>query len=286
MGRPLLEKPGDRFGKWTLIEHMYKTKKWLCRCDCGTVREVRADVLKAGASLSCGCDTKRLQSEAKIKQGSKYDLTGQRFGKWIVIKYAGHSKWLCRCDCGTEQEVQTGGLRFGSTRMCGKCAVEVFRKECRATTHGESDTKLYGVYYGMHHRCENKKAKYYKRYGGRGITVCEEWSGENGYIHFRDWANKNGYEEGKEIDRINNDGGYAPNNCRWVTRIENTNNTSANRFIEIDGETKSIAEWARYFNVPYSLFRGRYVLGNWTLEATLNTPVARGSTNRNAERRI
>ena len=283
MGRPLSLRVGDRFGKWTLIEHPHKTRKWICRCDCGTVREVRADALKAGQTLSCGCDTKRLQSEAKIKQGVRHNLRGKRFGKWTVIEYAGHSKWLCRCDCGAEKEIKTGELRFGSTHMCRKCTAKEQRK---ITTHGESNTKLYHVYYGMHQRCENKNAQYYNRYGGRGIKVCEEWSGENGYINFRNWAFESGYAEGKTIDRINNDGGYEPQNCRWVGTIENANNTSTNRYIEINGETKSIAEWARHYNVPYHLFRGRYVLSNWTLEATLNTPVARGSTNRNAARRI
>lgn len=286
MGRPLLEKPGDKFGKWTLIEHPYKSRKWVCRCECGTVREVRIDALKAGNTLSCGCDTKRLQSEAKIRQGSKYDLTGQRFGKWTVLKYAGHSKWLCRCDCGTEQEIPTGSLKFGSTHMCRACVAKYFKENPTKATHKGSGTKLYRVYYAMHQRCENKKTRNYKRYGGRGIKVCEEWSGENGFLNFREWAYANGYKEGKEIDRINNDDGYSPQNCRWATKIENANNTSTNRFIEIDGEIKSIAEWARYFDVPYDLFRKRYVLRNWTLEATLNTPVGKGNANGNAERRI
>lgn len=277
MGRPRLEKVGQRFGKWTLIEPLYKTRKWRCRCDCGTIKDVRTDALKAGATLSCGCDTKRLQRKAKIEQGSKHRLEGQRFGRWTVIKYVGDSKWLCECSCGCKKKIQTGELRFGATQMCKSCAIEEQRKNPRKT-HGESDTKLYSVFYAMHGRCEYEKDAGYKWYGARGIKVCEAWSGENGYISFAKWAKENGYEEGLEIDRIDTNGDYEPDNCRWATRTENMNNVRSNHRVTINGETKTIAEWARYYNVPYSIFRGRYVLYGWTLESTLNIPLTRGLT--------
>ena len=273
MGRKRLEKPGQKFGKWTLIKPSNDSRKWVCECECGTIKEVRADSLKAGATLSCGCDTKRLQREAKIRQGSKYDLTGMKFGEWEALSYAGDSQWLCRCKCGKEQKIQTGSLRFGCTKMCKACAEEYIRQHPPMETHGDSHSKLYSVFYAMHDRCEKPTVPHFDRYGGRGITVCEEWSGEDGYVNFSKWSKANGYKEGLQIDRRDNDKGYSPENCRWVSRIENMNNTSANRRIEIDGESKTVAEWARHFNIPIHRFYGRYVIGGWSLEDTLNIPV-------------
>lgn len=268
MGRPRLNNAGDRYGKWTLIEPVYKGRKWKCKCDCGTIREVRTDVLRSNKSLSCGCDTKRIQRESKIKQGTKYSLEGKRFGRWTVIRYAGRSKWLCRCDCGTERNIQTGQLTNGYATMCKKCSA---KENSGVRTHGLSGTKLYRVYFAMHSRCESPEKPEYKRYGGRGITVCDEWSGENGFEHFAEWSINNGYGIKKEIDREDNDKGYSPNNCRWVTRQTNMNNTSTNRFVEINGKTQTVAEWAREYGIPYSLFYTRLIKLGWSIEETINT---------------
>lgn len=272
MGRPRLEKPGDKFGEWTLLRPSSDKRKWVCQCSCGTIKEVRTDTLKTGMSRCCGCKTKEYQSRAKLEQGPKHNLKGMRFGEWTVLEYAGDSHWLCRCSCGTVQKVQTGQLRFGTATRCNKCNRGRYTSE-RTTTHGESHTKLYGVYMGMHERCERPTSQYYHRYGGRGIRVCGEWSGKDGYVHFAEWSKANGYKEGLTIDRIDNDGNYSPDNCRWVTQIENANNTSANRWIEINGEKKTVSQWARHFDLPVHLFYGRYVIRGWSLEETLMIPV-------------
>ena len=272
MGRPRLEKPGDKFGEWTLLRPSSDKRKWVCQCSCGTIKEVRTDTLKNGGSRCCGCKTKAYQSQSKLKQGSKHDLAGMKFGDWTVLEYAGNSHWLCKCTCGAVHRVQTGRLRFGATNRCAKCNAGLITSE-RATTHGESNTKLYGVFLGMHDRCERPSNRNYNRYGGRGICVCKEWSEKDGYIHFSKWSKANGYKEGLTIDRINNDGNYSPENCRWVTPRENANNTSTNRWVEIDGEKKTVAQWARYFNLPVHIFYSRYIKHKWSLEETLKIPV-------------
>ena len=186
------------------------------------------------------------------------DLTGRRFGRWTVlyrttdhIEPNGYKRvvYRCRCDCGKEVDVISGSLSKGQSRSCG-CLQREYAKSGKGNrTHGMTGTRIYRAWKNMHTRCYNPKNKKYSRYGGRGIQICEEWNGEKGFENFKKWAYSNGYAENLTIDRIDNDGNYSPSNCRWIKQKAQASNKSTNRFIECDGNTKTVAEWGRTIGI-------------------------------------
>ena len=196
------------------------------------------------------------------------DLTGKTFGKLTVIKEIDslkhHTVWLCRCQCGKETQVEVSNLRNGNTQSCGCLRGE--RLGDRRRTHGmgsvERRERLYSIWAGMKYRCFNPKGKSFKDYGGRGISVCKQWLQ---FENFRDWALKTGYQDDLEIDRINNDGNYEPNNCRWATRSQNQSNRRNNRLITINGETKTLSQWAEDFGLSINTIVSR-IRNGWVNE--------------------
>lgn len=136
--------------------------------------------------------------------------------------------------------------------------------------NGLSKTRQRFIYNNMKARCYNKKDKRYKDYGGRGIKICDEWL--NDFIDFYNWAMDNGYNDDLTIDRINNDGNYEPNNCRWITLKEQINNRRNTVFIEYNGTKKPLTEWAREYNIPINTLRKRLSTG-WDIETALNKKV-------------
>ena len=214
---------GKVFGRLTVISQAASDKcghaRWLCQCECGKEKIISSSSLIEGSTQSCGC----LRNERLTASKKPVDLSGQRFGRLVAVKAIGRASdgcamWLCNCDCGRTAIVHGSRLRCGKTTSCG-CKVH------GAHTHGQTVNcvtmpRLYRIWVGMKQRCLNPNRPKWHRYGGRGIKVCEAW--RNDYMSFRNWALNNGYQEDLTIDRIDNDGDYEPDNCRWVTVSENS----------------------------------------------------------------
>lgn len=164
------------------------------------------------------------------------NLTGKKFGRLTVIEQHGFTEpnkygqryaiWYCRCECGNYVERTTDVLKKGKS-SCGCRNKEVLEKMARKNiTHNMTHTRLYRIYKGMIGRCYYKSSQRYNAYGGRGITVCDEW--KNDKTKFFDWALKNGYREDLTIERIDVNGNYEPSNCCWIPMSEQYKNKQSN----------------------------------------------------------
>lgn len=197
------------------------------------------------------------------------DLTGQRFGRLTVVRFQGRQNeqtfWLCQCDCGKTTKTSTSRLRSGQTKSCGCYNLEMSR--VKNTKHGQSKSRLYRIWRDMIGRCRSKKNK---RYGGRGIKVCDEW--ENSFESFACWAIQNGYSDELTIDRKDNNKNYSPDNCKWSTAKEQANNRSNNHVCTINGVSKTLTEWAEQFNINYAIIRDRINELGWDVEEAITTP--------------
>lgn len=197
------------------------------------------------------------------------NLVGMRFGRLKVISFSHKKKsggyrerksiiyWKCKCDCGKVKVLAAYALGPNRTKSCGCLLSDTMKK--RMTTHGLSKTRLHTIWSGMRKRCYLPTTTRYECYGGRGIKVCEEW--RNSFMAFHNWAIFNGYEKHLTIDRIDNDGDYTPDNCRWATRKEQMNNTSDNVRIEIDGEIYDAEGAANVVGLPPQILEGRWARG-------------------------
>lgn len=206
----------------------------------------------------------------------KIDLTGQRFNQLLVIKESGRNKegkviWLCKCDCGNYHKTLGKYLRNGNATSCGCRRKKILAETTqRQTTHKMINTRLYTIWRGMRQRCNNVNSCSYQNYGGRGISICEEW---NDFMKFYKWSINNGYEEHLTIDRIDNNGNYEPNNCRWVTRKKQGNNNRHNHYLTYKGETKTMSEWSDITGIEYRTLRSRINSYHWSIEKALETPI-------------
>lgn len=203
------------------------------------------------------------------------DLTGQKFNKLTVIKFSHFDKkknsyWLCKCDCGNEKVVRRNHLISGGVQSCGCVILEgrgTYKNGWR--THGlwSNNKRLCKIWNCMLDRCYNKNNEHYKHYGERGIKVCDEW--KSNFENFIEWAKNNGYADNLTIDRIDVNGNYCPQNCRWATIKEQANNKRNNNFITYNGKTQTIAQWSRELNIKRGCLELRYHKG-WEVEDILN----------------
>jgi hypothetical protein len=198
--------------------------------------------------------------------GQFVDITGQRYGMLVAIyptnkrtKNGGYI-WVFKCDCGKVKDIPSNSVRSGLVKSCG----------CKNRTHGESSSRLFTIWVDMKQRCENPNVPHYRLYGGKGITVCDDW---HDFIQFQKWSYKNGYSDSLTIDRIDNKKGYTPENCRWVTNKRQQRNRTNNHLITYKGETHCISEWSEILKisrVAISLRLSRY---GFTVEDAFTKPV-------------
>ena len=195
------------------------------------------------------------------------DLTGERFGRLTITGRAGSDAqrkptWRCICDCGNIVVVRGAALKSGHTRSCGCYSHDIHTK------HGEERTRLYAIWHSMKSRCFCKSHKFYSDYGGRGITVCEEWLS---FANFRNWAYSTGYNPDAPkwectLDRIDYNGGYSPENCRWVSMEVQGSNKRNNRYFEFQGEVHSLKEWAEILGIKYQTLYARLTVHGMSVD--------------------
>lgn len=206
------------------------------------------------------------------------DITGQKFGRLTVIKRVGRNKqrqatWLCQCECANQITAVGCYLRSKRVMSCGCLRKDNLLKSI--TKHNKSRDKIYKVFTGMKARCYNKNSIEYKNYGARGIKICEEWL--NNFLNFYDWAIANGYDENTEhgkctIDRIDVNGDYCPNNCRFVSNLIQQRNKRNNRFIEYKGIKLCVADWEKRLNFSQGTIKTR-IKNGWSIKQIIETPI-------------
>lgn len=203
----------------------------------------------------------------------RMDITGQKFHRITALEYVGNDKhkkslWRGKCDCGTEVVVEGSALVSGNTKSCGCYNLEVCSE--RAKTHGMTGTRVYMTWANMKRRCYEETNEQYKDYGGRGIKVCDEW---HKFESFYAWAKSSGYNDTLTIDRIDNNGNYCPENCKWSTYKENCRNKGNNRLLTYNGQSLPLSQWAEITGLKRETLRDRLDDSGWSVEDALTIPL-------------
>jgi len=238
------------YGDWEMIERNSGIKKFnsilaTYKCKrCGNLKNMIPSQLIHYRVVCETCKNKFYKNH----------YIGMTFGKLKIVEYLGlkdkYYYYKCICSCKTDisdREFRLSNLLNGNSESCG-C-------EQNKQTHGLTNTRIYKIYRGMIRRCYNLNESNYDRYGGRGIFICDEWlieENDQGLKNFYNWSIRNGYNEDLSIDRIDNDGPYAPWNCRWTTDNVQANNTSTNHIININGYDYTISQIAYRYSIEYN----------------------------------
>ena len=191
------------------------------------------------------------------------DLTNRKFGRLTVVAQhsedtQGRTKWLCMCECGNTCVVRFENLTRGHTRSCGCLKKDALLK------HGDYKSRLYHLWAGMKNRCFNSRDPHYPNYGGRGVTIWDEWV--TNYISFREWALSSGYSDHLTIERKDVNGNYSPENCTWIPKGEQVLNRRNTIYIEHNGVVRSLIDWAKELGIGYKTAYSRYKRNNLFLE--------------------
>lgn len=200
------------------------------------------------------------------------DITGKRYGR-LVVKSFDHSDkrgayWLCACDCGKSFVAYGYRLRCGKTKSCG-CLQDEHRREGFHRSHGMTDTPLYIIWCNMRARCCRKTSTEYYNYGGRGIKLCEAWFS---FDAFAEWALSHGYADGLSIERIDVNGNYEPDNCKWIEPAQQSLNQRRSHFVTAFGKTQTIKEWADESGLKYDTIERRINQYGYTPEDAVTLP--------------
>jgi hypothetical protein len=247
-----------KFNRLLVVKEVGRDKKnnvlWECLCDCGKITFGCTTDIKNGHKKSCGC----YQSEQTSKAVS-LDVCGQKFGRLLVVERLGsynkrESYFKCICDCGNELNVKLGHLKSGNTKSCGCYKSEIRTK--LNTTHGNAKSKNrsteYVSYHAMISRCYNKNQRSYADYGGKGVIVCDRWL--NSFENFLEDMGKKP-NSNYTLERIRVNGIYEPNNCKWITRAEQSKNKRTSVWHEHNGVKMILSDWAKFLNVHPSAIR-------------------------------
>lgn len=271
---------GKIFGRLTVVRENPERSvggriNWDCLCECGNevIRQGKS-LLRSktiGATASCGC-----YKNETARQRTFIDIQGQRFGRLLVKRPAGSTEktktalWECLCDCGQTAVVRGSFLRRGHTTSCG-CRQQEVRETAgnRTRTHGMSDSREYHSYRAMLARCHDPKYPERETYGGRGISVCKRWR-EGGFSAF--FTDMGACPPGMSIDRIDNNKGYSPENCRWADALTQGRNRRCVRWLTHDGKTLTIEQWSKITGIKACTIRYRLKKG-WGTADALSTPV-------------
>jgi hypothetical protein len=221
------------------------------------------------------------------------DLTGQKFGRLMVIQRVenikGRTAFLCKCDCGNLIKVIGHNLKTGTTKSCGCLAIEQSKINVKKMIkynaenipqfkHGLCKHRLFRIWANMHDRCMRKKCPAYKDYGGRGITICQEWI--NDFMNFYNWSMANGYKDCLSLDRINFNGNYEPSNCRWANSKTQNRNSRQCVYYEYKGEKYTRGELAELSGLSYDVIRYR-LNHNWDVEKAVTLELNYHKKNKN-----